>query len=817
MTLLLVAAAWLAGLLLVLRLELPPLPLLLLAMGATSLGLALKTAGWNPLPTILVGVLLLGCWRGETGNVLDLVLEPGKGLEATFRGRIADDPEPARRSVRFVLAIDSVDRGAGWREQRGKVLVYASPPEEMVAIREPPYFHHGDFLVINGVAEKPEPVDGFNYAAYLASHGISGVMFSREVQWLPGESGGGWRAGIYQMRGLLSRSLAAALPSPQSSLAQGMLLGRRGQIPAEVRDAFRNTGTAHLLAISGLHVGVILVMGMGAAASVFGRRRQLYLLLPLAAIWIYALTSGLPVSALRAGLMGSLHLAATALGRPQNPLPPLALSAMIITAFDPLALTQVSFQLSFTAMAGVLLALPWAERAGNVLQSGRASGRPWWMAPTRRLGGWAASGAIISLGATAATLPLVAVYFQQVPLLGIPLTILALPALPFILGGSLVTAVGGLAHPVLGQVLGVAAWAPLSYLLTLVSAPPGPTVAAGWAGPPLVWGWYLALAGLLLLPRRRHRLQRIRLHLAAVFAAAGLVRTPFHSRVLTFTAVGALVVMAGATMFLWAQVFWGPDGRLHVYFFDVGQGDSALIVTPKGRQALIDGGPATYSATRALPRGLPPWDRSLDLVILTHPDADHALGLLEVLDQYRVGLALAGTPDAAAPMSPRWRERLSGNDVELVRLSAGNWVVLDDGVVLEVLHPPGERMTGTDRNNNALVLRLVYGEASFLFAADIEAAAERRLAESGQVLESDVLKVPHHGSKTSSTALFLERVDPETAVISAGADNRFGHPHAEVVARLEEVVGEGSVYRTDRHGSIEFTTDGRAWWVETER
>ncbi len=814
---LLLAAAWLAGLLLALALDLEPTPLLLLATATAPLGLALRLAGRNPLPAILLGTLLLGCWRGEAAGVPGLALDTGVERELTFRGRIADDPEHSRQFVRFTLVVEEVDRGNGWREERGKILFYAAPPRNMVAAREPPYFRHGDFLALGGTAGKPGKIDGFDYAAYLASQGISGVVFSRDVEWLPEESGGSWRTGIYRARGRLSDSLAAALPSPQSSLAQGMLLGRRGQISQEVRDSFRQTGTAHLLAISGLHVGVILAMGMGAAGAIFGRRRQFYLLLPLAAIWVYALTSGLPVSALRAGLMGSLYLAAIALGRPHNPMPALALSAVVITAFDPLALTQVSFQLSFTAMAGVLLALPWAERANDALRNRPTGGGPTWKTGAARLGGWAASGAIVSVGATVGTFPLVALYFGQVPLLGIPLTILALPSLPFILGTSLATALGGLAHPILGQVLGVAAWAPLSYLLAVVSAPPGPAVATGWAGPPLVWSWYLALAGVLLVPKGLLARLRLGSWWSSITSAMGSVRTPFNSRVLTLVLVAGTAALAGATLLLWAQVIWGPDGKLRVYFFDVGQGDSALIVTPKGRQVLIDGGPDTYSATRALPQGMLPWDRSLELVILTHPDADHARGLLETLDQYRVGLALAGVPDATAPMSAMWQDRLTGNRVELRRLASGDRVELEEGVTLEVLHPAEERIGGAARNNNGLVLRLVYGEVSFLFAADIEKEAEEHLADSGQTLESTVLKVPHHGSRTSSTALFLDRVDAEAAVISAGADNRFGHPHTEVAARLEEMAGPDNIYRTARHGNIEFVTDGVDLWVKTER
>jgi competence protein ComEC len=181
-------------------------------------------------------------------------------------------------------------------------------------------------------------------------------------------------------------------------------------------------------------------------------------------------------------------------------LPPLALSAMLITALDPRALTQISFQLSFTAMAGIILALPYQARALAVIRGGVAPDSPWWRIWSRYLLAWTAAAIIVSAAATLATLPLVAFNFNRVPLLGVPVTILALPAMPFILVSSLGAAITGLVHPWLGQVLGWVAWVPLSYLLTLVSSSPGITLSGAWVGTPLVWVWYLLLGALLVIP-----------------------------------------------------------------------------------------------------------------------------------------------------------------------------------------------------------------------------------------------------------------------------------------------------------------------------
>jgi competence protein ComEC len=200
------------------------------------------------------------------------------------------------------------------------------------------------------------------------------------------------------------------------------------------------------------------------------------------------------------------------------------------------------------------------------------------------------------------------------------------------------------------------------------------------------------------------------------------------------------------------------------------------------------------------------------MVVLTHPDADHRRGLLEVLDRYRVAAVLLGEERPDGPLYPRWQAALEEQQVQIVPVEAGYLVELEPGVALEVLNPPPVAFGGSssDRNNNAVVLRLVHGEVSYLLTSDIQAFAESYLVRQSRSLESTVLKVPHHGSRTSTTAPFLKRVKPALAAISSGDGNRFGHPHPEVVKRLEQTLAPEGLFRTDRNGSIEFISDGRS-------
>lgn len=427
---------------------------------------------------------------------------------------------------------------------------------------------------------------------------------------------------------------------------------------------------------------------------------------------------------------------------------------------------------------------------------------------------------MISVLATLATWPLVAYNFDRIPVLGIPVTILALLSLPLVLVGTLLTAVTGFFHPAISQFFGWLAWVPLSYLTGLVSWVPGYSISGTWVGSGLVWAWYLVLGGLVLLMAGVPHLTRQRPRLRTILGypdVGSLAPLKGFGPAALWTGVVIALLVAG--VFVWVQVFSGPDGKLHVYFFDVGQGDSTLIVTPAGKQVLIDGGPEAGSATRALDGPISEGDRSLDMVVLTHLDADHSRGLLEVLDRYRVASVVVGLENPDSALYSQWQAGLEQEALKKITVQTGQRILLEPDLTLEVLSPPGRPIGGSiaDQNNNGVVLRLVHGGVSFLLAADIEAEAENYLGRRTGSLSSTVLKVAHHGSKSSTTPAFLSRVDPTVAVISVGTGNRFTHPHPEVVKRLKDALGNRRVFRTDRNGTIEIISDGKQIWLKTDR
>jgi competence protein ComEC len=277
--------------------------------------------------------------------------------------------------------------------------------------------------------------------------------------------------------------------------------------------------------------------------------------------------------------------------------------------------------------------------------------------------------------------------------------------------------------------------------------------------------------------------------------------------------VTALVVIALLT---WVAALQFPDGRLHVAFLDVGQGDAILITTPEGRQILVDGGPNPTQLAWALGRHMPFWDRSLDLIVLTHPDSDHMTGLIPLFKRYQVKRALASSLVIDGDEAGPWRQAAKAADVGITVAERGMIIDPGSGVHLEVLHPSAAPLSrGASDNDSSIVLRLTYGATSFLFTGDLEAPGEQELLDSGPPLAAQVLKVSHHGSSGATTARFLRAVMPQLAVIQVGADNLFGHPAPELLARLEEAAV--AVLRTDRQGTIVISSDGQQLRVRTTR
>jgi competence protein ComEC len=387
-------------------------------------------------------------------------------------------------------------------------------------------------------------------------------------------------------------------------------------------------------------------------------------------------------------------------------------------------------------------------------------------------------------------------YFGQVSLISLPANALILPAQPGVMiWGGLATIIGMIV-PAIGQLFGWIAWLFLSYTIWLVrlfARIPGASVPVdvSFAG---IIAIYAAIAAITWYARQEPERR--------VDIRAALGKNLSQRTAVTFALLTAILTTS-----------WGtsqPDGQLHVVFMDVGQGDATLIVTPNGRQVLVDGGFYPSVLNDQLGQQIPFWDKEIDMLIATHPDADHVSGLVGVFDRYAVNYLITdGEGLGESPIYDAVLQAAEANGSAIHPAQVGERIHIDDGIWLEVLHP-GAELDSESRNENSVSMRLVYNQFTFLFTGDAETVAEQEILATGLPLNSFIFKAGHHGSRSSSTASFLAAVRPQIIVVSAGAENRFGHPHPEMLERAQAI--GATVLRTDELGAIELTTDGKMMW-----
>ena len=716
---------------------------------------------------------------------------------------ISTEPEVRNTTSILQLSASEIQIDGTKQEISGKALIRVRRYQE---------YHYGDVLKITGGMETPPQFDDFDYRGYLARQGIYSIINYPEIEIL--DTGKGFKplAWIYSLRNSLSQSLSLALPEPQASLAQGILLGLRDNIPYSLQDTFSRSGIAHLLAISGLHLSIIIGIFLSAGIWLFGRRYSVYIWLAFVAIWLYALITGMRPPVVRGAVMGSMFLLAEYLGRQRSSSTALAFAAAVMVGIEPQILWDASFQLSFLAMTGLIFLAPyfqaWARKgiAAIIKKEGA----------TASLGNFAADCFAVTLAAILATWPVIAYYFDVVSFVGLPATFFALLALPGIIIISALVAVTGLLAPFLAQVLGWIAWLFLSYFILVAKvfdALPFSSIKLESIHIWQIWLYYVLLAVIIAAINYRTRLANI-FHLTASRISPQVNEASRLAFKISKKWVIYPIIIA--TVLVWVTIINMPDDKLHVSILDVGQGDAILIQTPNRQDILIDGGPSPQAIGLELGKKMPFWDKTIDLVILTQPQADHVTGLIEIIKKYNVLQVIEPGIAYNSLTYQQWLNLVDSNEIKHEIGHAGQEINLGNGINIEILHPPSTHLQGTsdDIDNNGIVLRLNWNKVSFLFTADIGREAEWYLIAQRANLQATVLKVAHHGSLTSTSPEFLAVVNPEIATISVGANNRFGLPDSQILGRLSERPGSDKVYLTSTHGDIELITDGNKLWVK---
>ncbi len=784
---------------------------------AAGFGLARRQPSLALLSLACVGLFAGGFLRAnphDSAAAPSGIVALNDGPAVTFRGLVVDEPDIGDRYISTRIAVKEVQqRDGSWQSADGGVLLREVAGEG---------HHYGDFLTITAKLETPPALPNFDYRQYLANRGIDSVAYYPEVALEGAGRGNGALGVIHDLRRDLSLALGKALPEPQAALAQGILLGERSVLPQDLKDDLNTTSTSHIIALSGYNVTLLAGFIIGALAWLVGRRRAA--LLALAAIVGYTLFTGASPSLVRAAIMGSLYLTAILLGRPTSGVVSLLTAAALMAGLQPNVVTDVSFQLSFAATAGLIVLEPLLRpRVEQVWQ------RAGWLPelPRQGFGAGLFEIGLVTVCAVISTLPLIALYFQRISLIALPANLLVLPAFPYIMLSSTFVAVLGLASGALAQVAGYFAWLGLSYMIEMVrlmAAVPFASLEVRRFNTEVCVASYGLLAALCwMLARKRPgeeallRLwQPLRRVLAVPVRPLAAIPATWLTGGLALAAIVVWSPVLSSRDNRLAGIFAAPDGRLTVEVFDVGQGDSILITTPEGQRLLVDGGPDPEVIEQDLGGALPYWDRKLNMVLLTHTDSDHLAGLVDVVKRYDVERIVEGPIEADTQLVNSWRDVIDEKGVPCEEATAGGWIDLGEGASIQILGPPKQPIigggAGENRNNNSLVLKLKWGNVSFLLTGDIQSEGEDALLDERVDLRSTVLKVPHHGSAYGTSQALLDAVQPAVSVISVG-ENDFGQPAPSTLLRLDDTI----LYRTDQEGDVTFSTDGERLWVSAER
>lgn len=644
------------------------------------------------------------------------------------------------------------------------------------------------------------PPEGGGYGEYLRRTGAAGTLRARSLRLLRGPP---WPS-VQAVRDGAGDALRLALPEPEAGLAAGILIGLRERVDRDLAADFATAGVSHVVAISGWNIAIVAAL---VGALLRGRSRRVVGAATGGVILAYVVAAGASPSVVRAAVMAGVVLLARGSGRAVRAPAALALAAAGLLIADPSMIGDAGFRLSVAATAGLLA---WATPLGAWL-GGLAGGR---------LPGPLAEGLGITLAAQAATLPDVLATFGRLSLVAPAVNLVVVPIVPAAMaGGALALAGGGLvalgAPAAVGMVSGLPGWLLLHAMVAAVRVGASLPVAAVALPADLALPAGLAAAVLLAavlfwLQRRRARRRHARGGAPARGRGSGTTGRPDRAArraahgprsALERGALGVAAISVALTL-LGAADAGGRADR--IVMLDVGQGDAILVESRDGARMLVDGGPDPDRVIAQLDAVIAPWDRRIDIVVLTHPHEDHVAGLVRVLGRYRVGRVFEPGMRGRGPGWAAWDAALRGGPPRAT-LAAGQRLALG-GIALRVLWPmPGAvpaapGASGTAINDTSIVLLGTASGRRFLLTGDAEEDVDPALLGEGMPAV-DVLKVAHHGSATATSAALLAAARPAVALISVGAGNDYGHPTAAALGRLRDAGAR--VYRTDLDGRVE--------------
>jgi competence protein ComEC len=664
------------------------------------------------------------------------------------------------------------------------------PVDGLLLARVPHWgsWRYGDKVRLEGDLVTPPEREGFTYREYLAHQGIYSLMPGAQARTLLHDQGNPIRGVIYRKRAEALDMVYQLFPDPEASLLAGILLGVETGIPQHVQGAFNDTGTSHIIAISGFNITILSGFFVFVFVRILGKRRRFYAALVTAVlIGLYTVFVGAEAAVVRAAIMGGLALAAALLGRRQDGLNTLAFVAALMALFDPHVLWDVGFQLSFMATLGLLLYGEPLTKGYIRLASPRLS-----MDTARRTARPVTEYILITFAAILTTLPVVVYHFQRLSLVSLVANPAILPVQPpvMILSGTAV--ILGMLYQPAGRAAALLAWPFAAYTIRAVelfAKIPGGVFVLGEVTLFLVLLFYGVLFSWTSLGRQIKDWVGQKLDLENV-------------NYLLYASITAVVlgVLAGV---VWRAALAAPDGKLHITLLDVGSGDGILVQTPTGRNLLIDGGPSPSKLSDALGRRLPLAARRLDYLVVAAAGEGQIGALPRTVERFPPDQVLWAGTNAGTFSARELRRTLARNQIPNISAESGQSLELGAGARLEVL----------EVSSRGAVLQLRWGRFSALLPVGLDFETMEGLLTNKELTPVSVLLLAESGYAPLNPAEWIAHCNPQLILLSVAADDYDGLPDRVTLQAVEGY----PLKRTDLNGWVRVSTNGEQMWVQVEK
>lgn len=704
-------------------------------------------------------------------NRVDNFINQNKLVE--LKGIIIDQPTKKTNYVQLVIKADSLLTNNGNYKISGNVII--TIPSENVTSIDPYKYGQGvrikSFLLPLTSARNP---GDFDMKRYLNANNIFAKMYLEDEGNIVIEES---RAGfsiiglIYSIRSKIARNVENDIGGVEASFLKGILIGDRSEIPLDLKESFINSGVMHILAVSGLHVGIIVLI-LISLLNIFNLSDRVRFASVSVFLIFYVFLTGSSPSVIRASIMAIVVLGALIYQRKINIYNSLAIAAIIILLFDSRQLFHPGFQLSFTAVISIVALYPKIIKIQDIF--------PEHIQENGYLKYFIALFAV-SFSAAIGTLPFTSYYFGKISIIGLLANLIIVPIMGLTLAFGLIYTIMSFINAALASIV--------AETTKLFSA---------------ILLYFVDMFGSL-----KYAYLDVSFSFEDGIIYYVLIFLLFSTYIKNFIIRILICMLILLNVYVYKDIF--KPNFAEITFLDVGQGDAIFIKSPKQKYILIDAGVKNLYRDAGQRFILPYFKQNnikkIDLLINTHPHSDHLGGIPTILRNVKVNRIVdAGSKEKSEIYSDylHLRDSLS---IPYSKKYYGDTINIDDNIRLYVLHPGVDILESRNLNNHSLVIKLLYGERSILFTGDIERESEIKISgRYGKFLKSDIIKCAHHGSSTSNSEEFLNIVEPEFAVISVGANNKFNHPSEEVLTHLNN--RKIQIYRTDLDGAITYRTNG---------